>query len=95
MFFCFYDINRLLSLLLGTDVQIRTVLQNESPRLADEQSLLVMDIVVQLGDGSIANVEVQKVGYAFPDTYLHWFEQRSDTGLKQELLFRPGRSTRC
>ena len=25
-----------------------------------------MDIVVQLGDGSIANVEVQRIGYAFP-----------------------------
>ena len=135
-------LNRLLSLLLGTEVRIQAVLQNESPRIADEQSLLEMDIVVQLGDGSIANVEVQKVGYAFPgqrsacysadlllrqyrrirsrqrwqnrkkfnyrelknvytivfyessqfefktfpDTYLHYFEQKSDTGLKLDLL---------
>lgn len=29
-------------------------------------SLLLMDIVVQLEDGSIANLEVQRIGYAFP-----------------------------
>ena len=29
-------------------------------------NLLVLDIVIQLADGSIANVEVQKIGYAFP-----------------------------
>lgn len=28
--------------------------------------LLIMDIVVQLGDGSIVNLEVQKIGYRFP-----------------------------
>ncbi len=38
----------------------------DSTRIADETSLLVTDIVVELGDGSIANVEVQKVGYMFP-----------------------------
>lgn len=39
---------------------------NDSPRIADETSLLVMDIVVMLEDGSIANVEIQKIGYTFP-----------------------------
>lgn len=28
--------------------------------------MLIMDIVVQFEDGSIANVEVQKIGYLFP-----------------------------
>lgn len=28
--------------------------------------LLAMDIVVELGDGSIANVEMQRIGYLFP-----------------------------
>lgn len=35
-------------------------------RISDESSLLVMDIVVELEDGSIANLEMQKIGYAFP-----------------------------
>ncbi len=30
------------------------------------EPLLYMDIIVQLADGSIENVEVQKVGYLFP-----------------------------
>lgn len=34
--------------------------------LADECSLLITDIVVELEDGSLANVEIQKIGYAFP-----------------------------
>lgn len=97
-----------------------------------------MDIVVELEDSSLANVEVQKIGYnfpgqrsacysadlllrqykrvrglkkkkfsykdiknvytivlfeestsefhKFPNTYLHYFEQHSDTGLQLELL---------
>ena len=47
-------------------VKILTVLPNEGVKIADEGSLLVMDIVVRLADGSIANVECQKNGYAFP-----------------------------
>ena len=55
-----------LSVLLGEQVKILSVLPNDSTRIADETSLLVTDIVVELADGSIANVEVQKVGYMFP-----------------------------
>jgi len=55
-----------LSLLLEKRVKILSVLPNDSTRLADESSLLIMDIVVELEDGSIANVEVQKIGYLFP-----------------------------
>ena len=42
------------------------VLPNDGTRLADESSLVIMDIVVQLSDGSIANLEIQKIGYKFP-----------------------------
>ena len=42
------------------------VLPPDSARIADESALLIMDIVVQLADGSITNVEVQKIGYRFP-----------------------------
>ncbi len=59
-------LNNFLSLLLGMKVQIRSVLPNDSTRITDESSLLVTDIVVELEDGSLANVEVQKIGYLFP-----------------------------
>ena len=59
-------LNELLSLLLGQSVTIKRVLPGDSTRLADEQSLLIMDILVELADTSIANVEVQKIGYRFP-----------------------------
>lgn len=131
-------LNGLLSLLLGKKVQILKVLPNDSSRIADESSLLIMDILVELEDGSLANVEIQKIGYSFPgqrsacysadlllrqykrlrgkrgkkfsykdiktvytivffekstgdfhrypNTYLHYFEQSSNTGLCMELL---------
>lgn len=59
-------LNEFLSLILGTPVKIHAVLPNDSTRLADESSLLITDIVVELKDGSLANVEVQKLGYKFP-----------------------------
>ena len=131
-------LNEFLSLILGTPVKIHAVLPNDSTRLADESSLLITDIVVELKDGSLANVEVQKLGYKFPgersacysadlllrqykrvrskkrkkfsyrdiksvynivlfesspeefhefpDVYIHRSEQKSDTGIKVELL---------
>ncbi len=59
-------LERLLFLLLGRRVSIKTVLPNDSVRLGAETSLLYTDIIVQMEDDSIANVEVQKIGYAFP-----------------------------
>ena len=59
-------LNRFLSLLLGKKVVIRQVLPNEGGRIADENTLLVTDILVEFEDGSLADVEIQKLGYAFP-----------------------------
>jgi hypothetical protein len=59
-------LEELLSLILGQKVKVMQVLPPDSARIADENSLLIMDIVVELSDGSIANVEVQKIGYRFP-----------------------------
>ena len=56
----------ILTLLIGERIKILQVLPNESTRIAAEKSLLVLDIVVELENGSIANVEVQRIGYAFP-----------------------------
>ena len=130
--------NDFLSCLLGEKVRVLKVLPGDSVRIADEASLLITDIVVELEDGSIANVEMQKIGYLFPgqrcacysadlllrqykrirgkkkkkfsyrdiknvytivlfekspkefhkfpEKYWHFFEQKSNTGLKVELL---------
>lgn len=131
-------ISELLSLLLKEKVKVLSVLPNDTTRIADETSLIITDIVVELENGSIANIEVQKIGYQFPgarcacyssdlllrqykrmkseqkrnftyksiktvytivffekspkafhnfpQNYLHFFEQKSDTGLQMELL---------
>jgi hypothetical protein len=59
-------LSSLLSELLKRKVTVKMVLPNDSERLADEMTLVITDIVVELEDGSIANIEVQKIGYAFP-----------------------------
>lgn len=59
-------LEELLSLILQRHIRILHVLPNDSSRIAEENALLIMDIVVQLEDGSIANIEVQKIGYSFP-----------------------------
>ena len=55
-----------LSVLLQKKVKIVEVLPGDSSRIADEQSILIMDILVRFEDGTYCNVEVQKIGYAFP-----------------------------
>lgn len=65
-----YDKSRLeffLCAMLKKKVKILRVLPNDSTRIADESTLLITDIIVELEDGSIANVEIQKIGYAFPE----------------------------
>ena len=59
-------LEQLLSILLNRKVKIQQILTNDSTRIAEESALLVTDIIVELEEGSIANVEVQKVGYHFP-----------------------------
>ncbi len=55
-----------LSLIMGRKVKIHQILPNDSTRLSDETSLLTTDIVVEFEDGSLANIEIQKIGYLFP-----------------------------
>ncbi|MBQ8197876.1 MAG: PD-(D/E)XK nuclease family transposase [Lachnospiraceae bacterium] len=129
---------RFLANILKQNVKILQVLPNESTRIASEVTLLETDIVVELQDGSIVNVEIQRIGYKFPgeraacysadmllrqykrvreargkkfvykdvkpvytivlfekspaelrdfpEEYIHYFEARSNTGLKMDLL---------
>ena len=60
-------LEEVISLVIQEKVKrIVQVLPNDSTRIADETSLLITDIVVELEDGSIVNVEVQKLGFNFP-----------------------------
>ena len=58
-------LSNLLSILLERKVKVKDVLPNDSTRLGDEMSLVITDIVVELEDKSLANIEVQKLGYLF------------------------------
>ena len=54
-----------LSEILGQKVKIEEVLAREGNKLVEEGTLVVMDIIVRLSDGTIVDVEMQKIGYAF------------------------------
>ncbi len=56
----------LLSMLLRIDIASIASLRKSSSLIEDNRTLMVLDIVVRLDDGSIVNVEVQKIGYLFP-----------------------------
>ena len=56
----------MLSCILGMEIASFHVLESSSFALGDVKSLIIMDIVVELLDGSIINLEVQKIGYDFP-----------------------------
>lgn len=58
-------LSQLISSIIGTNVTIKYILPNENSMLPST-SLLLLDIIVQLEDGSIANVEIQKNPYTFP-----------------------------
>ena len=56
----------LIECILGKSISTYRVLSRGSFALGDEKSLVILDIVVELAGGSIINLEVQKIGYAFP-----------------------------
>ena len=59
-------IESLLSAILGQRVSVVFPLPRDGSLITDEGSQVVMDIIVKLEDGSIANVEMQRIGYRFP-----------------------------
>ena len=91
-------LNDFLSQMLCQKVRVLKTLPADSVRIADESSLLIMDIVVEMEDGSIANLEVQKVGYLFPgqrsacysaDLLLRQYKRvRGETGEKKKFSYR-------
>ena len=63
-------LNDFLSVMLKQKVKILHVLPNDSVRIALENSLLITDLVVELEDGSIANIEIQKIGFFQKNIYI-------------------------
>lgn len=55
-----------LSALMDDRVHIEKVLPREGIRMADETGVIIMDILLQLSNGSRVNVEMQKLGLYFP-----------------------------
>lgn len=59
-------LSRFLSAILNTSITVKRMLSSESNRLSAESSLLIMDILVEMENGELVNVEMQKIGYSFP-----------------------------
>ena len=58
-------LSKLLSAILCKKVTVKQILPNDTTRIGDETSLIITDIVVELEDKTLANIEVQKIGYLF------------------------------
>ena len=58
-------LSRLVSSILGINVKILHLLPNEDSMI-DGSTLLIMDLLGELEDGSLINIEIQKQGYSFP-----------------------------
>ena len=59
-------LSRMLSCIMEEKVIVKRALPREHDRLSENGSLLVLDILVELSDGTLMDVEMQKIGYAFP-----------------------------
>ena len=56
----------LLSALLGQKVKIKSAIPREGLQISESGSLVIMDILVELENGTLLNLEIQKIGYLFP-----------------------------
>ena len=57
-------LSELVSCLLGQNVTVLEVFPNEDSQFLGV--MIIMDMVVMMADGSIANIEIQKISYDFP-----------------------------
>ena len=73
-------LSRFISCLLGMQVRVLRILPSEET-LLEGGALMIMDILVQLEDGSLVNVEIQKIPYAFPGERISCYS--SDLVLRQ------------
>lgn len=81
-------IESLLSAIFEDEVHIKEVLPREGNQMAEDGSLIIMDILLQLSNNTYINVEMQKYGYLFPgersDCYAADFIMRQYNKLKDE-----------
>lgn len=78
-------LSSLISSLIGEEVRIKKILPLEDNYIAGAR-MMVMDILVEAEDGSIANVEVQKIPYLFPGERISCYS--SDIVLRQYSRIR-------
>ena len=55
-----------LSIFFDAPVLIQTLLQREGSQIDETSHLVIADIIAKMSDQSLVNVEIQKIGYAFP-----------------------------
>ncbi|MBU5475519.1 Rpn family recombination-promoting nuclease/putative transposase [Eubacterium sp. MSJ-21] len=83
-------LSRLLSAIIGEAVTVEAVLPSEDTAISVD-SLLIMDIIVRLSDGALANVEIQKIPYQFAAERISCYSSdlllREYTRLKQNRNF--------
>lgn len=60
-----HRLEQFLSAILNQKIHIKSILPRDGIKLSEQGSLVIMDIVAELKDGSIIDVEMQKVGYQF------------------------------
>ena len=84
-------LSHLLSAILGESVVVEQILPSENTAISVD-SLLIMDIVVRLSDGSLANVEIQKIPYMFTAERISCYSSdlllREYTRLKEKKGFK-------
>lgn len=76
-------LSRLISSILGIEVKVKGILPTEDSMM-DGESLLILDILVELGGGSFADIEIQKSPYAFPAERMSCYS--SDLVMRQYSL---------
>ncbi|MDO4804316.1 MAG: PD-(D/E)XK nuclease family transposase [Lachnospiraceae bacterium] len=84
----------LIGCILGKKVVHISSLERSSFSLGDEKSLVILDLVVKLDDGSYIDLEVQKIGHAFPGQraacYTSDLMIRQYATIKQEISRQEG-----
>ena len=55
-----------LSIIFDQPIHIKQILPREGSQIVENGSFVIADIIASMEDGSIINVEIQKIGYAFP-----------------------------
>lgn len=72
-------LTRLISCILGQEVTIVEILPTQNSQFYE--TFIIMDMIVRLSDGTIVNIEIQKIGSLFPGERLSCYS--ADTIMRQ------------